>query len=164
MPYCQRCGGQTAEREVEGTRRPVCGACGAVVYLDPKLAVTVVLTRGGDVLLGVRAGHTRNPGAWSFPAGFVERGERVEDAAVREVREETGLRVTLGPLLGVWSATGEAVVLLAYGACVPAGQDPEAGDDLDAVRWWPVSALPELAFPHDGEILAAWLRHGARVD
>jgi len=158
MLYCQRCGGLTSERDVDGTRRLVCDACGAVVYLDPKLAVAVVMTRGSWVLLGVRAGHTRNPGAWSFPAGFVERGERVEDAAVREAREETGLDVTLGPLLGVWSSAGEPVALLAYGACIPPGEEPLAGDDLDAVRWWPVSDLPALAFPHDDEMLAAWLR------
>src|SRR5688500_10056529 len=114
MLYCQRCGGPTAEQVRDGRLRPVCEVCGTAVYLDPKLAVAVVVVRDGTVLLGLRAGHTRNPGTCSFPAGFVERGERVEDAAVREAREEIGLDVALGSLLGVWSATGEAVVLLAF--------------------------------------------------
>lgn len=158
MLFCQRCGGKATGRAVDGRTRPVCDACGAVTYEDPKLAVAVVVIRDNTVLLGLRAGHTRNPGTWSFPAGFVERGEQVEDAAVREAREETGLAVTLGPLLGVWSSSGEPVVLLAYGAHVEDGSEPVAGDDLNRVAWWPISDLPPLAFPHDEAILAAWTR------
>ncbi len=130
MLYCQRCGGLTAEQMHDGRVRPVCQVCGTPVYLDPKLAVAVVVVRDDKVLLGLRAGHTRNPGSWSYPAGFVERGERVEDAAVREAREEIGLEVTLGPLLGVWSATGETVVLLAYVAAVTDEDAAVAGDDF----------------------------------
>lgn len=155
MLFCQRCGGPTAEQFHDGRPRPACERCGTPVYLDPKLAVAVVVVRDSTVLLGLRAGHTRNPGTWSFPAGFVERGERVEDAAAREAREEIGVEVTLGPLLGVWSATGESVVLLAYAATVDDAIAPVAGDDLLEVAWWPLSALPPLAFAHDAEILAA---------
>ena len=157
MLYCQRCGGTTSEREADGRRRPVCEACGAVTYLDPKLAVAVVIGREGRVLLGLRASHTRNPGTWSFPAGFVERGEKVEDAAVREAREESGLDVRLGPLLGLFSEAGEEVVLVAYAAePVDSTAEPLAGDDLLEVRWFALDDLPPLAFPHDATILAAW--------
>jgi len=156
-PYCQRCGSPTAPRVVDGRTRPVCAnpACGAVTYLDPKLAVAVVIARDGRVLLGKRAPHTRAPGRWSFPAGFVERGEPVEATAAREVREETGLAVTLGPLLGLYSEPGEPVVLVAYAAEHVDGE-AVAGDDLVAVGWFAPDALPELAFAHDGRILAAW--------
>ncbi len=47
MPYCERCGGATSEQEVDGRLRPVCGTCGAVTYLDPKLAAAVVVEREG---------------------------------------------------------------------------------------------------------------------
>jgi|SRR5579884_1189093 len=155
MLYCQRCGAPTEEREIEGRRRPVCVACGAVAYLDPKLAVAVVIARGGQILLGERGPTTREPGKWSFPAGFVERGERVEDAARREVREEVGLDVELGPLLGLFSDSGETVVLAAFAAISAVGE-AQAGDDLTAVAWFDAGALPDLAFPHDAEIVAAW--------
>ncbi|HET7095609.1 MAG TPA: NUDIX hydrolase, partial [Thermomicrobiales bacterium] len=79
--HCQRCGAATEERFVEGKPRPVCPACGQVVYFDPKLAVAVVIEREGRLLLGRRGPTTTQAGRWSFPAGFVERGERVEDAA-----------------------------------------------------------------------------------
>ncbi|MGH2562039.1 MAG: NUDIX domain-containing protein [Thermomicrobiales bacterium] len=155
MLYCQRCGGTTEERDYDGRARPVCNACGAVTYLDPKLAVAVVVARDGNLLLGLRGQHTTSPGKWSFPAGFVERGERVEDAAVRETREEVGLDITLGPLLGLYSRTGETVVLVVYVAASATG-DPVAADDLDAVDWFSPDTLPDLAFPHDASIIANW--------
>jgi len=153
--FCQRCGEPTSERRVEGRTRPVCTGCGAVVYLDPKLAVTVVIERDGRVLLGKRAAWTRSPGAWSFPAGFVERGEVVEAAAAREVAEETGLTIELGPVLGVFSEPDETVVLLVYPALSFVGE-PVAGDDLSELDWFPLTAPPELAFPHDMAILQLW--------
>ncbi len=153
--HCQRCGAPASEREVEGRSRPVCEGCGAVTYLDPKLAVAVVIADGGRVLLGKRGEGTREPGRWSFPAGFVERGERVEDAARREIREETGLSVVLSSLLGLWSETGETVVLAVYAATVASGT-PRPGDDLDEVAWFDANELPGLAFGHDREIIAAW--------
>jgi mutator protein MutT len=153
--YCQRCGGFTELRPVEDRPRPVCTVCGAVTYFDPKLAVAVVLEREGKILLGQRGQNTRAPGKWSFPAGFVERGEQVESAAIRETREETGVVAELGPLVGLFSHEGEAVVLAVYAASGFAGE-PAASDDLDAVGWFSLDALPELAFDHDPAIVRAW--------
>lgn len=155
--FCQQCGGKTEEREHDGRPRPVCTVCGAVTFLDPKLAAAVVIERDGRLLFGRRGPGTRAPGLWSFPAGFVERGERVEDAAIREAREEVGLAVVLGPLLGLFSATGETVVLAVYAAS--AAGEPVAGDDLTEVGWFSPDALPELAFPHDEQIVALWRKH-----
>ena len=158
--YCQQCGAPTVDRTHEGRSRPVCTACGAVTYLDPKLAVAVLIERDGRVLLGQRGEGTREPGKWSFPAGFVERGERVEHAAAREAREETNLDVEIGDLIGLYSSEGETVVLAVYAATAAAG-DPEAGDDLVEIGWFSVADLPELAFPRDRHIMEAWLSsHG----
>lgn len=153
--YCQRCGGPTEERQHDGRARPVCTVCGAVTWIDPKLAVTVVIERDGRVLLGKRAAWTRSPGKWSFPAGFVERGEVVEDAAIREVREEVGLAIEVGPVLGVLSEPGDPVVLLVYPAITAAGA-PVAGDDLTELGWFAPDGLPDLAFDHDHDILRLW--------
>ncbi|CAN5533397.1 NUDIX hydrolase [soil metagenome] len=153
--FCQRCGGATESRQVEDRLRPVCTVCGAVTYFDPKLAVAVVLEREGKILLGQRGQNTRAPGKWSFPAGFVERGEQVESAAIRETREETGVIAELGSLIGLFSHEGEAVVLAVYAASNFSGE-PAASDDLDAVGWFELGALPELAFDHDPAIVRAW--------
>jgi ADP-ribose pyrophosphatase YjhB (NUDIX family) len=156
--YCQQCGAPTVERTHDGRSRPVCTACGAVTYLDPKLAVAVLIEREGCVLLGQRGEGTREPGKWSFPAGFVERGERVEAAAAREVAEEVGLAITVGDLIGLYSADGEAVVLAVFTAAGVSG-GPVAADDLTAVEWFPLDHLPELAFPHDLQVIDDWRRH-----
>jgi 8-oxo-dGTP diphosphatase len=154
--YCAVCGSLTEERSVEGSVRPVCTACGQVVYLDPKLAVAVLIARDDRILLGKRGPGAREPGKWSFPAGFVERGERVERAAAREAREETGLDVIVGDLVGLYSSDGETVVLAVYNATFSVGE-PRAGDDLAEVAWFAISELPELAFPRDQCIVDEWL-------
>ena len=156
MSHCVTCGSPTKARDVDGQMRPVCTACGQVTYLDPKLAVAVLIARDDRVLLGKRGPGTREPGKWSFPAGFVERGERVERAAAREAREETGLDVTIGDLIGLYSSDGEPVVLAVYAATAAVG-DPVAGDDLTEVGWFSTAALPELAFPRDQHIMEKWL-------
>lgn len=156
MGYCAQCGHALTERVVAGKRRPACPACGAVVFADPKLAVAALIEREGRMLLGRRSRHSASPGKWSFPAGYVDRGERVEDAAVREVREETGLDVRLDALLGLYSATGNPVVLAVYVA-TPVGGTLTPADDLTELALYPFDAPPEPAFPHDPQIVADWL-------
>ncbi|MCC6315377.1 MAG: NUDIX hydrolase [Thermomicrobiales bacterium] len=153
--FCQRCGAATELRAIDGRDRPVCLGCGAVTYLDPKLAAAVLIERQGKLLLGRRGPGAREAGRWSFPAGFVERGEEVEAAARREVREEVRLDVRLGPLLALLSSEGETVVLAVYSARDFRGE-PIAADDLVDVGWFAPDDLPELAFPHDRRIIEAW--------
>lgn len=102
---------------------------------------------------------------WSFPAGYVDRGERVEDAAVREVREETGLAVRLDGLLGLYSATGNPVALAVY-IGTPIGGELAPADDLTELAFFPFDQPPPPAFPHDPQIIADWLawRQRAAID
>lgn len=156
MAYCVRCGHALAERLVGHQPRPVCPACGLVVFADPKLAVAVLIEREGRMLMGRRSRRSASPGKWSFPAGYVDRGERVEDAAVREVREETGLDVRLDGLLGLYSASGDPVVLAVYVA-TPVGGTLAPADDLTELAFFPFDDPPEPAFAHDPLIIADWL-------
>lgn len=154
--YCQQCGGRTRLELRHGRERPVCVTCGAITWYDPRLAVAVILARNGRVLLGRRAEGSREAGRWSLPAGFVDRGEVVEQAAARELREETGIEATIGALAGVYSYDGEPVVLLVFEAGSFSGE-PRPGDDLDQIGWFSVADLPPLAFEHDREIITAYL-------
>lgn len=141
-------------QERDGRNRPVCTACGHITFLDPKLAVAALIVRDGRILLGKRGPGTRAPGRWSFPAGFVERGEQVEAATAREVREETGLEIEPGELVGLFSEAGETVVLAVYEATVSTpGAVPVAADDLIELDWFPLDTLPELAFERDYRII-----------
>lgn len=152
--YCPTCGSPNEMQERDGRHRPVCTACGHITFLDPKLAVAALILREGQILLGKRGPGTRSPGKWSFPAGFVERGEQVEAATAREVREETGLEVEPGALVGLFSEPGETVVLAVYEATVlETTSVPVAADDLVELGWFPLDALPELAFERDYRII-----------
>lgn len=94
-------------------------------------------------------------GRWSFPSGYVDAGENVEDAAVREVEEETGIKVSIDRLLGVYSTNGERTIFICYAGSAAGGQ-LAAGEECLEVAAFPPDQLPELAFPHDRAILATW--------
>jgi ADP-ribose pyrophosphatase YjhB (NUDIX family) len=107
-------------RQQDGEPRPVCPSCGRVVYFDPKLATASIIEREGLTLMVRRAVQT-GYGLWSMPGGYVDRGEVVEMAAAREVREETGLIVNIGHLVGVFSDADNPVVVAAYSAVETGG-------------------------------------------
>ena len=154
--YCHRCAGRMGRARVAGAVRPRCEVCGAVVFLDPKLAVVVVASLDSKILM-VKRDIEPMMGRWSFPSGYVDRGEAVEDAARREVMEEANVETRLDALLGVYSSAGAPVVLVAYAATVVGGE-ARAGDETREVAYFAPDDLPPLPFPHDDEILAAWRR------
>ncbi len=153
--FCPRCG--TAIPAAAPGERPACPAGDYTWYPDPKVAVGVVVARGDEILL-VQRNHEPAMGRWAFPSGFVDAGEVVEDAARREVWEETGVEVRLDGLLGVYSEPGNQVVFVAY-AGAPVAGEPAPGDEATAVGYFPVDALPDLPFPHDAQVVAAWRAH-----
>ena len=151
--FCPRCGaGLRLEGRADGRRW--CAACEFVHYLDPKLAVVVLVEDAQGRLLYMRRNHEPKMGAWAWPSGYVDAGEDVRDAARREVREETGVEIELDDLLGVWSGGGDPVVLLVWRAR-PAGGRLQPGPEALEAAWRSPSELPPT-FPHDPEILKAW--------
>jgi ADP-ribose pyrophosphatase YjhB (NUDIX family) len=156
--YCGGCGRPLGERQIHGRPRPYCAACKRAVFHDPKLAVAVVIGFGGRILLQRRA-IDPGRGAWTFPSGYVDRGEVVEEAAAREVREEVNLAVRIDRLLGLYSRAGEPVVLAAY-AATPLADDFAPGEEVSEVALFDPADLPPLAFPHDARIIADYLAHG----
>ena len=149
--FCASCGAVLVLRRDEGQTRPVCPDCGRVVYYDPKLAATCVVERSEGVLFVQRAMPT-GYGLWSLPGGYVDRGELVEDAAAREVFEETGLRVATRELIGVFSQAQHPVVVVAYSADETGGLLMAGPECLD-LGFFPTDALPPLAFPRDAAIV-----------
>ena len=158
--FCPVCGGALDMTRGPGGR-PECPACGFVQWANPKVAAGVVAQRDGRILL-VRRNHEPMLGRWSFPSGFVDAGEVVEEAAAREAFEEAGVRVRVDGLLGVYSTAGNPVVFVAYAATLLDGEEPEAGEEAYEVGLFDLDALPPLAFPHDPAILAAWRAFAGR--
>ncbi len=152
--FCPRCS-EPMDPTGGPRNNPVCGKCDYVQWWDPKVATGVVVEYEGKVLL-VRRNHEPAYGRWSFPSGFVDAGEVVEQAAAREVREETRVEVTIDRLLGIYSTAGEPTIFVAFAGTATAGE-PGAGDEeVMEVGLFAPDELPELAFPHDPAILAAW--------
>lgn len=157
--WCPQCGGSLGRVRRGDADRPHCGACGFVFFANPGVgAAVVVRDDAGRVLLVKRARHQFGAGRWCFPCGFVEWGEDVAAAAVREAKEEAGLDVALGdvvqvasnfhepakPTVGVWFAARR----------VDPAQEPTAGDDASDVGWFDPLDPPPLAFPTDVALLA----------
>jgi 8-oxo-dGTP diphosphatase len=159
--FCPCCGGKLATRARGGRERLVCRDCRRVLYLNPAVGVAVVVRRESEILWGRRAGGAYE-GAWCIPCGYVEWGEAVKDAAVREFREETGLLVELEAVLAVHSNfhDPERLTVGIWFAGRVVGGALAAGDDLSEAAFFPLAAPPQtLAFPTD-ELVLAELRAG----
>ncbi|MFF8960789.1 NUDIX domain-containing protein [Streptomyces sp. NPDC014894] len=123
----------------------------------------VVLFAAGHVLL-IERGWPPHQGAWALPGGHVDIGETSLSASVRELEEESGITVPAADFrqVGVWDAPGRdprgRYVTVAYTATLLAMVQPTAGDDATAARWWPLDALPDLAFDHAEIIAGAYNR------
>jgi ADP-ribose pyrophosphatase YjhB (NUDIX family) len=131
---------------VEFPRRIVCGHCGYEAYFNPKpVAGAIPVDAHGRVIL-LRRGFDPGKGLWTFPGGFVDLGESVEDAARREADEELGLEIEIEGLVGVYSRGEDRVVLIVYRA--RAGGAPRTTPEAREVRAFGVDELPwdELAF------------------
>ena len=157
--FCPRCGAPLETRTLKAAEPPrlVCRACAFVFFLDPKVATGVVIPYQGGILLVQRAIEPQY-GKWVFPGGYVDRGETLEAAALREVREESGLAVRLTRLLGAYSFPGNPVILVAYAGEVTGGT-VETDDESLAARVFLPGEIPwgELAFPSTVRVLRDYL-------
>jgi ADP-ribose pyrophosphatase YjhB (NUDIX family) len=161
--FCPRCGGHLSERLLETEDRPrlVCDQCQRILYLNPKVVAAVIIERGGRLLLLRRAIEPRY-GSWTFPAGYMEIDETAEEAAVRETEEEVGLKVKLGPLVGVYSRPapeGPGILVVIFQGQRPSGR-VRIGHEVLETRWFALDAIPwdELSFPTTHWALRDWLR------
>ena len=152
--YCSACAAVLEVRAVAGHHRPVCPACGHVVYHDPKVAAICIVERDLKVLM-VKRGNQPGIGLWSMPGGYVDRGEIVEEAAVREVLEETGLEVEVEGLVGLFSKRDHPVIVAAFVAREVGGALKAGLEALD-VGFFSLDDLPPLAFAGDLSILDGW--------
>jgi len=158
--FCPKCAGPLALRIVEAhdpRERLVCTRCAFIFYVDPKVAVGTIV-RGDEGLLLLKRSIEPGYGLWTFPGGYVDRGETLEQAAAREAEEETGITIALGALLDVYSYAHTSIVLVVYEATVKGGAARVTAESLD-VRWFRSSEIPwsDLAFPSTRTALHACL-------
>ena len=153
--FCPRCGGSLQSRLIKATEpeRLVCTACGFVFYMDPKIAVGTIIKAASNRLVLVRRAIDPGYGKWVFPGGYVDRGEALQAAAIREAREECGLDVRLDGLVNVYSYPGSSPVIVVYAATAVGGTLAIDDECLETAELAP-ELIPwdNLAFrsTHDG--------------
>jgi ADP-ribose pyrophosphatase YjhB (NUDIX family) len=161
LNYCSRCGAALRFGPIEGEERDrlACGQCGFIAYVNPRLVVsTLPVTDEGQLVL-LRRGIEPGLGWWAQPGGFLEIDETVREAAIRETLEETGLVVEPGEIVGLYSRTQAAVVVIAFEAQIIGGglRTSREATELkafapDAIPW------PEIAFQTSAWAIRDWVR------
>ena len=126
-------------------------------YKYPRPAVTadcIVITKEADAkVLLIQRGDDPYKGSWAFPGGFMNMDETTEQCAIRELEEETGLKVTELHQIGAYSKGDRdprgRTVTVAYLAIIDKPLPVIGQDDAAKAEWWSLSSLPHLAFDHD---------------
>jgi ADP-ribose pyrophosphatase YjhB (NUDIX family) len=158
VKFCAHCGGRLAVQwlDSEQRRRQVCTACSKVHYENPRILVSCY-AHWRDSVVFCRRAQAPARGLWALPAGFVEKGETLEEAVVREVAEETGLDLGLQPvaLFRVTSLPHMNEVYVEYRVELPAAPVFAPGPEALEVALFAESDLPrdQLAF---GDMLCGY--------
>jgi len=157
--YCPQCGGRLEERLLKQGEPPrlVCKSCGFVFYIDPKLAVIALVPLDEGLVLTRRA-IDPGYGLWVVPGGFVDVGERLEEAVVRETLEETCLQVKAARLFNIYSYKNTRTVVAAYLTAYVSGE-LAAGDETLEARVFVPDEIPwdEIAFSSTRDALREYL-------
>ena len=162
--FCPQCATPLEPRVVYGRERLACPACAFIHFREPKVAAGVLVEEDGRVLLA-RRGIEPELGKWYLPSGFVEYDETPEEAARREVEEETGLIIAVDGLVGAYpirDRLGRRGVWLCYRGRLLGGEMC-AADDVTEVGWFAPDDIPaNLAFESTRQALDGWLAACAR--
>ncbi len=120
-------------------------------YKSPKLTVDGIVLKDGKILL-IKRKNQPFEGKWALPGGFVEYGEKTENATVREVFEETGLKTKINHLVGVYSDPNRDprghTVSIVYVLDICDGE-LKSGDDACDAKFFDLKNLPDLSFDHE---------------
>ena len=158
--FCPSCGGALESRLLKDgdPERLVCTTCGFVFYLDPKVAVGTIIKAHDSRLVLVRRAIEPGYGRWVFPGGYVDRGEEITTAAIREAREEAGLDVRLDGLVNIYSYPGRPLIIVVYAATAVGGELCTDEECLEA-GLFTADEIPwgELAFESTHDALREYL-------
>ncbi len=145
--FCHKCGGKLSKKNDNILVRKYCEKCGRFYYNNPLPAVAVVVRQNTGVLL-VKRGIAPAKGLWALPGGFIEGAESPEKAALRELKEETGLKGKKARILGI---TAENTIF--FGGILVIGVEVygvsgklKAGDDAAEAAYYEKNKIPFIPF------------------
>ena len=161
LNFCSRCGAalRLGPLPAEDRDRLGCDRCGHITYVNPRLVVTTLpVTDTGEVML-LRRGIEPGLGLWAQPGGFMVIDETVQEGAIRETLEETGLVVEPGAVVGLYTRPEAAIVVIAFEARIVGGTPTVTPEALE-VRPFAPEAIPwpEIAFRTSLWAIRDWVR------
>ncbi len=163
--YCPVCKSSLSNKRVENITRRVCPKCGWVYYANPLPSGVAFVYHEGHILL-IKRGVAPRKGSWALPSGFVEPNESPEETALRELREETGIRGVLKGLIDVYTEPTKLyghVILIAYDVEYIGGKPRASTDAIDA-EFFPVNKLPKIPFAGHRAIIRDGIARHAAMD
>ncbi|MBN2063014.1 MAG: NUDIX hydrolase [Deltaproteobacteria bacterium] len=147
--FCPFCGRELkiSVNDKNSPSRLVCIACGFIDYQDPKLVVNTIIEFDGKIIM-LKRDRKFGSGKWSFPGGYMDRGETLEGAAKREAKEECGVDIDIKYLLGLYSYYGKCEIVAIFVAKYLSG-NMIAGDETSDIKLMGLQEIPwdNLAFP-----------------
>jgi ADP-ribose pyrophosphatase YjhB (NUDIX family) len=156
MQYCIECGAKLETKEIETRRRLVCRQCGRIHYQNPLPVVVGVLSKDDGEILLIRRAIDPGKGEWALPGGFIEEDESPQEAVLREIEEEIGIKGELAGLVGVYRSKSElygAVIIIGYKITVQSrGYCP--GKEVSEIKSFLKNHLPPLVFSSHKEIIS----------
>jgi ADP-ribose pyrophosphatase YjhB (NUDIX family) len=146
--FCPYCAGRLTVKSQQGFRRLTCERCRLPLRKNPVPATCVVVADGHHQILLVRREVAPKIGQWCLPGGFMHLGESPEQAALRKLKEDTGLSGKIELLLGVTVHPGETVdTVLMIGYLVKRiNGEPKPGEEGSRLAWYHPDRLPPIAF------------------
>ncbi len=158
--YCPKCTAELEDRRIGGSLRRACPNCDYIHWRNPGVgAAVVIFDERGRLLMVKRAEEATRPGLWAIPAGFVNYGEDVREAAARELHEETGLEADIGEPIFVASNfhDPEKLTVGIWFRGTVTGGSLQAGDDAEEAEFFAIDDLPPLAFDTDEVLISRLL-------
>lgn len=157
--FCPHCGGQITKKKEDEVLRDCCSLCHSFFYDNPLPVVSAIVDEERHILL-VKRDRPPLKGRWCLPTGFAESGESIEDAALRELYEETGVKGHISRLLDVDSYKSRFYGDLLFLTFVvdKTGGKLAAGDDSAQARFFPIGKIPPLAFRSNRRALDAYVK------
>ena len=158
--YCSTCNTKNNFSTIEGELRYHCSNCKTIHYQNPKPTATLICIKKNEILLVKRA-FAPAKGEWSLPGGFIELGETPEDAAKRELKEETNLNGEVVKLLGHCSHFNSIfgdILLIGMKIKIKNWDNLIPGDDADEAGFFNIKNCPKLAFECHQKIFNMYLK------
>ena len=158
LEYCSNCGNKNERGHIDGNTRFHCVKCKAIHYENPKPTATLICPKGDSILLGRRA-FDPGKGEWGLPGGFMELNETLEEAAQRELKEETNLDGKVTKILGTCSHYGSVfgdILLIGLVVQINDWSIMNEGDDIYDLQFFDLDNSPDLAFDCHRKIVSLY--------